>query len=57
MVLDKIPCIKCGTMINEDIKFCPECGTNQTEKLKCKDCGAEIQSGTKFCPECGIKQD
>lgn len=52
---NKINCNKCGNVVEESQKFCPECG----EKIGnfCKNCGAKlVKKGQKFCPECGTPQ-
>lgn len=52
---NKIKCTKCGSYVDENQKFCPECG----EKIGnfCKVCGAKLnKKGQKFCPECGAPQ-
>lgn len=52
---EKIKCNKCGSEVDENQKFCPECG----EKIGnfCKECGAKLaRKGQKFCPECGASQ-
>lgn len=52
---NKIKCNKCGNVVEESQKFCPECG----EKIGnfCKNCGAKlVKKGQKFCPECGTPQ-
>ncbi len=46
-------CPNCGTEINGNPKFCPECG--QKMKHICPDCGTEVKGSAKFCPECGRK--
>lgn len=49
-------CKKCGSKLNADSKFCPECGEkvmNENE-IVCPGCGKTIVK-TKFCPECGYK--
>lgn len=52
-----IPCSNCGKPMNENAKFCPECGTpNSKGKVACVACGAMIDDGLKFCPECGKPQ-
>lgn len=48
-----VPCIKCKAMIEDDDKYCPECGAIQ--KLVCSNCKTELSSNAKFCPECGKK--
>lgn len=52
---EKIKCNKCGSEVDENQKFCHECG----EKIGnfCKECGAKLaRKGQKFCPECGASQ-
>lgn len=52
-----IPCSNCGKPMNENAKFCPECGTpNSKGKVACVACKAMIGEGLKFCPECGKPQ-
>lgn len=47
-------CISCGVELDDDARFCGECGTKQPElKKTCRNCGTEIPSGAKFCMECG----
>ena len=51
-----VKCSKCGTMVKEGVKFCPECGNKmEAQTIKCPECGAEVKAGAKFCPECGKK--
>ncbi len=46
-------CIKCGSIIPIDAKFCPSCGAKQ-EKIECPNCKASLPADAKFCPNCGI---
>jgi len=62
-------CEKCGTKIDEGMKFCTNCGTPvdvvvagtaqavSSEKTQtkplCAKCGAQIKEGLKFCTKCG----
>lgn len=50
---NKVPCVKCGAMISNRVKFCPECGASQ--KPTCPKCGEEVNKTAKFCPNCGAK--
>ena len=53
-VKDEAPkrtCIKCNAPISARVKFCPECGSSQTET--CPKCGEAAHKGTKFCTNCG----
>ena len=55
-VKDEAPkrkCIKCGAGLSARVKFCPECGSSQTET--CPKCGEAVHKGTKFCTNCGEK--
>ena len=45
-------CSKCDAEVEENQKFCPECG-NEIEKDVCSKCHAEVEENQKFCPECG----
>lgn len=46
-------CIVCKARIPINSKFCPECGSDNSE-LICE-CGKKLIRGVKFCPECGKK--
>jgi membrane protease subunit (stomatin/prohibitin family) len=48
-------CPKCKADVDEDAKFCPECGYDfsSSELMKCPYCGKDIPKNSKFCPECG----
>ncbi|MEM1995518.1 MAG: zinc-ribbon domain-containing protein, partial [Thermoplasmatales archaeon] len=48
-------CPKCQSDVDENAKFCPNCGYDlmSTETIKCPYCGKEIPKSSKFCPECG----
>lgn len=50
-------CPNCQTLVNENTKFCPECGQKiEVQKKKfCTECGAVLSDGCKFCSECGHK--
>ena len=45
-------CVKCGTVFDDGCKFCPECGTPQTQGI-CPNCQAQIVPGASFCSNCG----
>ncbi|HPS82890.1 MAG TPA: zinc ribbon domain-containing protein [Bacteroidales bacterium] len=58
-----ILCSNCHQSLNENAKFCTNCGTkivvsektlNDESVLKCS-CGAELKQGAKFCTSCGKK--
>jgi membrane protease subunit (stomatin/prohibitin family) len=46
-------CSKCGAMVKQGAKFCPECGNPMGNV--CPSCGAAVKQGAKFCSECGHK--
>lgn len=55
-------CTKCNSIIPDEAKFCPSCGTDckpasaaQTvsQKKQCAKCGLELENNAKFCPVCG----
>jgi len=60
-------CPNCGTMQDEDARFCSSCGRRmpeeappmpkeeepETEAEYCADCGAMRRGDTQFCPVCG----
>lgn len=53
-------CINCGNDLEENAKFCANCGTVveqvkpvEQNEHKCKSCGNLIEEGVKFCPVCG----
>ena len=54
----QIKCAKCGSMVDENAKFCPNCGAPAAVVRGgsvCPKCGAAVTEGAKFCPECGEK--
>ncbi|GHU60301.1 hypothetical protein FACS1894171_1250 [Clostridia bacterium] len=52
-------CEQCGSQIEEEAVFCPECGAAVTVAEEpgpsptCPSCGAALAEGAVFCPECG----
>ena len=52
-----LKCPNCKTILQQNTKFCPECGIkiDQQKKLFCSECGAPLNNGSKFCSECGHK--
>jgi hypothetical protein len=53
--VERLTCPNCGTVNEDGIKFCQECGTKleAPAKLFCPQCGTQYQKGTRFCGECG----
>lgn len=54
ILISKIVCYSCKELVDENMKFCPHCGSPLGKKT-CPKCGKENAPGTKFCPECGTK--
>lgn len=51
-------CIKCNQSYDDNIVFCPKCGTKLLEKSSeffCAYCGEKLPSNITFCPFCGNK--
>lgn len=54
-----IKCVKCGTQIPSNAKFCSNCGEKVEipKKLFCSECGQPISPEAKFCIHCGARRD
>lgn len=57
-VIEKKPiivkCRKCGKQLDENSKFCSDCGTKVWVKPKnCPKCSRGVFPDDKFCQECG----
>ena len=46
-------CKRCGAELDENARFCPQCGALQP--LICPECGAESRPGSRVCSNCGKK--
>lgn len=46
-------CKHCGTLINENSRFCTNCGQVVQAKPVCKSCKGPLEAEDKFCPTCG----
>ena len=54
-------CKNCGTQVNDDVKFCQNCGSeivhenseNANKTKFCANCGFKMDENVKFCPSCG----
>lgn len=58
-------CVSCGSVIDERVKFCPECGAQSPVLLdtgptaitpalvSCAQCGEPLEPSDKRCPNCG----
>ena len=49
-------CLKCGNTLDDDAKFCPQCGSEYGAAPVCSKCGHELTPGARFCPGCGAEQ-
>lgn len=47
-------CRRCGTHLQDDAKFCPQCGL-KIDQLVCHSCGRALMPNMKFCDACGSK--
>jgi predicted transcriptional regulator len=45
-------CGQCGSSVNADHVYCPNCGEKATRRVFCE-CGDELRSDWSFCPGCG----
>ena len=50
-------CSSCGTKLQPDQKFCPNCGKNTAGKSErfCVKCGEIVSGDKRYCPNCGHK--
>lgn len=46
-------CTNCGTIVGDDVVYCPKCGNNLNRPRYCTFCGKELLSKGPFCPNCG----
>ena len=58
-------CSNCGNELNEEVQFCPYCGSKQENRENYKDsvevrfcigCGRRWKEDDQFCPVCGKKR-
>jgi len=58
--VDPVKCEKCGKIITDLSKFCPECGAPVKRKptsVKCHKCTKLYDGEENFCTECGVKRE
>lgn len=42
-----------GHSVDDNAKFCPQCGAEIVGAVYCTKCGKELEGMVKFCPQCG----
>ena len=48
-------CLKCKTELQENAKFCSECGAKVPRSVMCPYCKKRVNVGFEFCPYCGME--
>ena len=48
-------CLKCKKELEENAKFCSECGTKVSHSVLCSHCNKKVNAGFAFCPYCGME--
>ena len=46
-------CLKCGSPLDDDARFCPGCGSEYSAAPVCPTCGCTLAPDARFCPNCG----
>lgn len=56
---ENITCVKCGTSLPKDAKFCFQCGEKVVipQKIFCANCGNEMPPEANFCTKCGTRRE
>ncbi|MHC4743870.1 MAG: zinc ribbon domain-containing protein [Planctomycetota bacterium] len=49
----KVRCHKCNELVDEDAKFCNECGVPLSKSKPCPQCSELNDGDAKFCDNCG----
>lgn len=49
-------CKYCNAEIENDARFCPNCGKDLSRLTKCINCGEFLDDEGSYCPHCGTKQ-
>lgn len=54
----KIICKKCGTELEDNQRFCPNCGVSITQMNEnvCDNCGSKMSKSQSYCPVCGKRK-
>ena len=48
-------CRNCNCEYEDNVNFCPQCGSKLESDKFCSNCGKKLSPDAKFCPECGAK--
>jgi DNA-directed RNA polymerase subunit RPC12/RpoP len=51
---EEATCPNCSSAIDQNDKFCSECGTD-LHAIVCPECGSSMEDSPNFCPECGYE--
>ena len=49
-------CKYCNAEVEQDARFCPNCGKDLSKFDKCVNCGEFLDQDAAFCPHCGTEQ-
>lgn len=49
-------CKYCNAEIEQDARFCPNCGKDLSSIKRCVNCGEFLDEESSYCPYCGTKQ-
>lgn len=49
----KIPCVRCGSYIEPDSRFCPVCGSGSPFGYLCPACLRPVEKSQAVCSGCG----
>ena len=50
-----VTCTYCGAKVDQNVKFCSNCGNKTPEVSLCKQCGSPLEENAIFCVKCGVK--
>lgn len=52
-----VRCATCGTLIETDVMFCPNCGAQKELPKEPETASADVEPGKIVCPNCGKQVD
>jgi RNA polymerase subunit RPABC4/transcription elongation factor Spt4 len=50
-----VRCPSCNALLDEDARFCDQCGETVQKTVTCVECGELNDSDAKFCDNCGTR--